>query len=103
MQTTRHAGRQTRATTGRIARAAGVEVDRLEGRQLMAAHVAGGTVAYATIQAAVNAAPAGGTVTVDAGSYAETVAVNKPLTILGAQAGVDARGNARGRTGARPS
>ncbi len=70
-----------------------VVFDRLEDRQLMAAHV-GGT-SYATIQAAVNAAPAGGTVTVDAGSYTETVTVNKSLTIQGAQAGVDARSNAR--------
>ena len=74
--------------------------DRLEDRQLMAAHVAGDATAYATIQAAVNAAPAGGTVTVDAGSYAETVTIAKPLTVRGAQAGVDARGNARRETGA---
>ncbi len=65
----------------------------------MAAHVSGSTVAYATIQAAVNAAPAGGTVTVDAGSYAETVTVGKSLTIQGAEAGVDARGNVRRANG----
>jgi hypothetical protein len=54
--------------------------DRLEERQLMAA-------------------PAGGTVTVDAGSYAETVTVNKSLTIDGAEAGVDARSNVRRAAG----
>ncbi len=76
----------------------GVVFDRLEDRQMMAAHVAG--VTYATIQAAVNAAPVGGTVTVDAGTYAETVTVNKSLTIQGAEAGVDARGNGRREAGA---
>src|SRR5205823_5057298 len=44
---------------------------------------------------AVNAAAAGAVITVDAGTYAETVTVNKPLTIDGAQAGVDARLNTR--------
>ena len=67
----------------------------VEPRLLWAAHVAGSSVSYATIQSAVNAAPAGGTVTVDAGTYAETVTVAKPLTLRGAQAGVDARGNGR--------
>ena len=97
-------GRQSRQRQA-VARAAGRAVrsavfDRLEPRQLMAAHVVGSTTSYATIQAAVNAAPAGGTVTVDAGSYAETVTVNKSLTIQGAEAGVDARGNVRRETGA---
>jgi hypothetical protein len=75
-------------------------LDTLEGRQMMAAHVVGSTVSYPTIQGAVNAAPAGGTVTVDAGSYAETVTINKSLTLQGAEAGVDARGNVRRETGA---
>ena len=74
---------------------AAVTFDRLEDRQMMAAHVAGSAVSYPTIQSAVDAAPAGGTVTVDAGSYAESVTIGKPLTVQGAQAGVDARGNAR--------
>ena len=73
------------------ARALRRAVEPLEPRQLFAAHVAGSTVSYATIQAAVNAAPAGGTVTVDAGTYNETVTVSKALTIRGAKAGVDAR------------
>ncbi|MFJ7904735.1 nitrous oxide reductase family maturation protein NosD [Streptomyces sp. NPDC096198] len=46
---------------------------------------------YATIQAAVAAAASGATIRVCAGVYAETVIVDKPLTFLGAQAGVDAR------------
>jgi hypothetical protein len=112
MQTTRNtAGQTSRSNRGgdaqrarrrhAVARAAvgSAPFDRLEDRQLMAAHVAGSATSYATIQAAVNAAPAGGTVTVDAGSYAETVTVNKSLTIEGAEAGVDARGNVRQQTG----
>ncbi len=58
----------------------------------MAAHIVGNPTAYATIQSAVNAAAPGATITVDAGTYDETVTVNKSLTLLGANAGVDARG-----------
>ena len=101
-QTTRKRQRRDRA----VAHAAGqalidaalgntVVFDRLEDRQMMAAHVAGDPATYATIQAAVDAAKAGGTVTVDAGSYAESVRINKALTVQGAQAGVDARSNVR--------
>jgi hypothetical protein len=43
---------------------------------------------YATIQAAVNAATDGDTIVVAAGTYDETVNVNKAVTILGANAGV---------------
>src|SRR5581483_2271557 len=50
---------------------------------------------FATIQAAVNAATPGAIINVDPGTYSEQVTINKPLTIRGAQAGVDARGNAR--------
>jgi hypothetical protein len=46
---------------------------------------------HATIQAAVNAASAGDTIRVCAGTYNEAVTVNKSLFIRGAQAGVDAR------------
>ena len=70
---------------------ASLAAERLEGRLLFAAHVAGSTTPYATIQAAVNAAPVGGVVTVDAGTYAEQVTISKTLTIRGAQAGVDGR------------
>ncbi|MBK7094708.1 MAG: HYR domain-containing protein [Saprospiraceae bacterium] len=48
---------------------------------------------YATIQAAINAATTtnGEVITVCAGTYAESVLVNKSLTINGAQMGVDPR------------
>jgi len=71
-------------------------VESLENRQLLAAHIAGNSTVYSTIQAAVDAALAGAVINVDAGTYPELVAVGKSLTIRGAQAGVDARSNARG-------
>ena len=86
-----HTARAGRQLSG-LARAA---VERAEPRLLLAAHVAGSTISYATIQAAVDAAPVGGTVTVDAGTYAGPITVSKTLTLKGANAGVDARG-ARG-------
>ena len=80
---------------------AGKFFDLLEDRQMMAAHVLGSTTSYATIQGAGERRPGGaGTVTVDAGTYAETVTINKSLTIQGAEAGVDARGNGRREAGA---
>lgn len=54
----------------------------------------GPLAAYTTIQAAINAASAGDTIRVCPGIYPEgpgPLTVNKPLTLLGAQAGVDAR------------
>jgi hypothetical protein len=62
---------------------------------MLAAHVVGSSTVYSTIQAAVNAAPSGATINVDAGNYAELVTITKPMTIRGAQAGVDARLNNR--------
>src|SRR5205085_5645285 len=44
-----------------------------------------------SIQRGVDAASAGNTVNVEAGTYTEAVTVNKTLTLLGAQRGVDAR------------
>src|SRR4051794_732740 len=78
------------------------ELQRLESRQMLAAHIVGNATNYATIQAAVNAAAAGAIINVDAGTYSELVTVNKRLTIRGAQAGIDARLNTRrnGTTGA---
>ena len=49
-----------------------------------------GVATFSTIQAAVNAASAGATIKVCPGVYGPAV-VNKPLTIQGAQVGVDAR------------
>lgn len=43
------------------------------------------------IQEAINLVPAGGTVNVAAGTYTENVTIDKMVTLLGAQAGVDAR------------
>src|SRR5665213_2645883 len=71
-------------------------VELLETRALMAAHIAGSSTAYATIQAAVNAAAPGAVINVDAGNYAELVTINKSLTIRGADAGIDARSSGRG-------
>ncbi len=73
----------------------GRPLELLEARQMLAAHIAGSTVVYPTIQSAVNAAGTGAIITVDAGTYDETVTVSKPMTIRGANWGVDAR-NARG-------
>jgi hypothetical protein len=50
-----------------------------------------GSPSYCTIGAAVKAASPGDTIVVSAGTYAESVTVNKPLTIEGAESGVDAR------------
>src|SRR5205814_6051339 len=63
-------------------------------RTLLAAHL--GPDTYATIQAAVDAAAPGAIITVDAGVYAEKVVISKPMSLRGAQAGVDARSSARG-------
>ena len=59
-----------------------------------------GTDAFATIQDGLNAVAAGGTVYVAAGTYTEQVTIDKPVTLLGVQHGVDARD---GRPGASES
>src|SRR2546421_486991 len=69
--------------------------ETLELRQMMAAHIVGNATIYQTIQAAVNAAASGAVINVDPGSYAEQISINKPLTLRGSQAGVDARGAGR--------
>ncbi|CAN5354054.1 hypothetical protein BH10ACI3_BH10ACI3_13960 [soil metagenome] len=51
-----------------------------------------GCDSFATIQDGVNGVAAGGTVIVYAGTYAESVTISQPLTLNGAQSGVDARG-----------
>src|SRR4051812_46819794 len=72
------------------------ELEALENRRMLAAHIVGSSAIYASIQAAINAAASGQTITVDPGSYFETVLINKSLTLLGAKSGVDARSNLRG-------
>ncbi len=44
--------------------------------------------AFATIQAGINAVPAGGTVNVAAGTYSGPISVNQGLTLVGAGRGV---------------
>lgn len=51
---------------------------------------------FGTIQKGVDSVSASGTVNVAAGTYSETVVINKALTLNGAQAGVDPR---KGRSG----
>ncbi|MBL7822498.1 MAG: HYR domain-containing protein, partial [Saprospiraceae bacterium] len=51
---------------------------------------------YCTIQDAIDAASNGDVITVDAGTYAENIVVNKSLTIKGPKFGVDACLGARG-------
>lgn len=61
-----------------------------------------GGACYATISAAVSAASDGDTITVAAGTYNESVVINKQLTIKGAKTGVDPRpsvGSARSAGG----
>jgi hypothetical protein len=70
-------------------------VESLEKRLLFAARIEGSAAVYATIQDAVNAAPVGATINVDAGVYSELVNVYKTLTIRGPRAGIDGRSNLR--------
>ena len=51
-----------------------------------------GTATFSHIGAAVAAAPSGGTVVVCPGTYAEDVLINKPLTLLGGNATINATG-----------
>jgi hypothetical protein len=67
----------------------------LECREMLAAHIVGSATLYPTIQAAVDAAAPGATVTVDPGQYNEMVWISKQLTVRGAAAGIDARSNTR--------
>src|SRR6185437_3670731 len=50
-----------------------------------------GTNAFSTIQSAINAANPGDTVDVLSGTYSESVNVDRSVTLLGEQHGVDAR------------
>ena len=50
------------------------------------------TAKFRTIQSAVNAAPAGGTVVVCAGTYREQVVLSRPLSLRGQHAVIDETG-----------
>lgn len=69
--------------------------ESLEHRVMLAAHIVGNATSFATIQAAVDAASPGAVINVDAGVLDESVTINKSLTLRGAAAGIDARGNRR--------
>ena len=51
-----------------------------------------GSAAFRTIQAAVKASPAGGTVIVCKGTYHEQVVISKPLSLVGQRATIDEAG-----------
>src|SRR6476659_1092018 len=74
------------------------ELEALEFRRLLNAHIVGGSGAnnYALIQDAIDACPANGTVLVDPGTYSEQLFLYNGITLKGSQAGVDARSNSRG-------
>ena len=85
-------GRHTRTRPSRRPR---LEVEAVEGRQLLSTMFVSttgsfkGLPAFPSIQGAVNAAKPGDTIDVAAGTYNENVFINKPLTLLGDQAGVN--------------
>jgi parallel beta-helix repeat protein len=56
-----------------------------------------GSAAYSTIQSAVDAAPAGGTVTVCPGTYTEDVIISSPLTLRGIDATIVGSPTANGK------
>jgi hypothetical protein len=91
--------RNSKSTRRAVESAVASRFEQLETRQLFAAHIVGSSTVYSTIQAAVNAASAGATINVDAGTYTEQVTINKQLTLRGAQAGIDARSSSRTGTG----
>ncbi len=79
----------------RPARQFRLEVEAVEERSLLSTLYGchnggvGGQPAFTSIQAAVDAAKPGDTIEVCLGTYRENVFINKTLTLLGAQAGVD--------------
>jgi Ca2+-binding RTX toxin-like protein len=76
--------RRRRATRAGKAVRARRRFEPLESRQLLTVTIDGSPTIYNTIQAAINAAVAGNTVRVGAGTYAENVLVNKSISVVGA-------------------
>lgn len=68
-------------TLGTIGATAGVQAQPCPNADLVVDN--GGSGDYTTIQAAVDAAPAGATICVEPGVYPETVNIGKPLTLVG--------------------
>src|SRR5262245_15535280 len=56
----------------------------------------GNSPCFTAIQAAINAATAGDTIHVSAGTYAEQININKPLSLLGPNANIDPNTATRG-------
>jgi parallel beta-helix repeat protein len=81
-------GCHTRARPSRRPR---LEVEAVEGRSLLSTLFVNPKLPqdFHTIQSAVNAAKPGDTIEVAPGTYHETVFIDKTLTLLGAQAGVN--------------
>jgi parallel beta-helix repeat protein len=75
-----------RNTRTRPSRRLRLEVEAVEGRTLLSTLLVG---PGGSIQAAVNAAKPGDTIKVAPGTYHENILIEKPVTLLGAQAGVN--------------
>src|SRR5688572_26193072 len=93
-KSTRRGGRRGTSELRAFARSSRA-VESLERRLMFAARIVGSSAVYATIQQAVNAAPVGATINVDAGVYSELVNVYKTVAIRGPRARVDGRSNVR--------
>jgi fibronectin type 3 domain-containing protein/regulation of enolase protein 1 (concanavalin A-like superfamily) len=90
-----HRSQQSRRTSILNSALRSTLLESLERRQYWAAHIVGNATNFASIQAAVDAASAGATITVDPGTYSESVVIGKTVTLKGAKAGIDGRSNAR--------
>ncbi len=86
-------GRPGAAAAPTAARGGPWFVDAVNGNDSNSGLAAGAGNAFATINHAISVAASGDTINVASGTYSEHVAVNKTLTILGANAGVDPRAN----------
>src|SRR5262249_35738279 len=83
--------RSTRGQRRRLRHRAALRIEHLEDRLVPAVTNVTTNLSFSTIQAAVNAANPHDVILADAATYNEHVTINKPLTLEGAQHGVDAR------------